>query len=47
MEEEEEGVKEKEIMKPGAIMMEEEEEIKTEEGMMLAMGAVEKNAQRP
>ena len=31
----------------GVIMVEEEEEVMTEEGMMLAMGVAEKFAQRP
>ena len=47
MEEEEEEVRENEVIAPGVIMVKEEEGDMREEGMMLAMGAVEKIAQRP
>ena len=47
VEEVKEGDREKEVITPGVTMREKEDGVMKEEGMILAMGAVEKNAQRP
>ena len=47
LEEEKEGDREKEIITHGVTMREKEDGVLKEEGWILAMGAVEENAQRP